>query len=228
MSKEKVFEVHPDLLRPNSWNSNYVSPENEAKLSASIDRFDGLFKPILVREVAGVEGYEILGGEHRWIVAKSKKLTLVPIWNLGEIDDKKAKEISLADNARYGADDALALAELLKDLTVDGDDLQDYLPYSDVDLHAIFSSDIALDELSLDEIDDEPKETVEEPVARPVKTHTVMRFKIVNEDAERLTAALVKTQVKFGYTTSDHMTNAGDALIQMILWAKVETIEDEL
>jgi hypothetical protein len=226
MSKTKVFEVHPDLLRSNDWNVNFMTAPNEAKLAASIDRFDGLFKPILVREVAGVEGYEILGGEHRWIVAKSKKLALVPIWNLGEIDDKKAKEISLADNARYGADDTLALGELLKELTVDGDDLQDYLPYSDVDLHAIFSSDIALDELSLDEIDDKPKETVEEPVTRPVKTHTIMRFNIANEDAERLTAALAKIQKFYGYSSADQMTNAGDALMQMVIDAIVAS-EDE-
>nr|EKV2115583.1 chromosome partitioning protein ParB [Acinetobacter baumannii] len=42
MTHELIW-VDPAQLQPNPWNSNIVSPENEAKLKASIER-RGMFK----------------------------------------------------------------------------------------------------------------------------------------------------------------------------------------
>lgn len=213
--KAQALEVSPDALRPNPWNTNHCSVENETRLENSLDRFDGLFKPILVREVAGVDGYEILGGEHRWIVAKRRKLATVPIWNLGLIPETKAKEISIADNARYGADDTLALSELFKDLGESPEVIQSYLPYADVDIQSIFSAtDIALDDLALDE---EIADAAPEPVApKAPKTHSIMRFKVSIEDAERIAERIAATQRDYGYSSSDQLTNAGDALVHLL------------
>jgi hypothetical protein len=218
MSKAQALEVSPSELRPNSFNVNVMSPENEQKLENSIDRFDGLFKPILVREVEGESGYEILGGEHRWIVATKKGLATVPIWNLGPISDVQAKEISLADNARYGADDALELANLLKDLDESGDIVKSFLPYTEVDIASIFAaSTIALDELEIEEKhEEEPGVAPEPPTARAPKTHTMMRFKVPIEDAEWITELIVKIQSEHGYTAEDQATNAGDALVHLL------------
>ena len=216
--KAQALEVSPDELRPNPWNTNFVSVENESRLENSVDRFDGLFKPIIVRQVEGVEGYEILGGEHRWIVAKRKRLATVPIWNLGTIPDNRAKEISIADNARYGADDTVALAELFKELGESPEVIQSYLPYGDVDIQSIFSStDIALDELDLDE-EIKSDEKIDEPkLPRTPKTHTIMRFKVPIEDAERITELISTIQREQGYTSADQMTNAGDALVHLLI-----------
>lgn len=214
--KAQALEVSPDELRPNQWNTNYCSPQNETRLEGSLDRFDGLFKPILVRQVKDVDGYEILGGEHRWVIAKRRRLKTVPIWNLGFLPDNTAKEISIADNARYGADDTIALAELFKELGESPEVIQSYLPYADIDIQSIFSAtDIALDDLELDE---EISAAPEEPkTLKAPKTHTMMRFKVAIEDAERIAEIIARVQKDYGYAGSDQATNAGDALAHLLL-----------
>lgn len=202
-------------LRKNAWNTNKTTPEMEQKIRRSIER-NGIFKPILVRQVAGQGGYEIIGGEHRWEQAIGLGYTEVPCVNLGEIDDLRAKEIGVIDNARYGADDTLSFADLLKELG-DVGDLQDFLPYGSADLDAIFSaSSIDLGELELDENFEKDAGEPEAPAPKAPKTHTVMRFKVSLGDAERLTAAIAATQKANGYTTADDLTNAGDALVHLL------------
>jgi len=212
----QYLEVSPSDLRKNPWNTNKVSPENERKIRASINR-NGIFKPIIVRQVRDTAGYEIIGGEHRWEQAIELGIEKIPVFNLGFIDDKQAKEISLVDNARYGVDDTVELADLLKSM---GDlaDLQDFLPYGETDFDAIFATqDIALDDLEIDEdfeaADDTP---VEEPLAKQPKTHTIMRFKVSLSDAERITALIASTQKDQDFDEADALTNAGDALVHLL------------
>lgn len=214
--KPKFASVSPGDLRANPWNVNRVTPDNEAKIEESLKRYGGFFKPIICRETPA--GLEILGGEHRWEIAQRLGYQTVPVYNLGLISDEKAKEISLIDNARYGADDTLALSELLKDLG-SSDDLQSFLPYSDADLTAIFqSSNIDLDDLALDEPDEKtPEEAPEEKQAKAPKTHTIMRFKVSLADAEKITQMITETQKDHGLTAADDLTNAGDALVHLLV-----------
>jgi ParB-like chromosome segregation protein Spo0J len=217
LSKPVFLEVPIEELRPNPWNVNSVSPENEEKLIASVRRL-GLYEPIKVRQVEGIAGYEILGGEHRWNVAKHLGHTTIQVANLGFIDEQVAKEIMLADNSRYGTDDVVALAVLLEELGT-ADDISSFLPYTDSDLNAIFSSiDIDLDELEENEEDakSDPETSKEEPIRAP-KTHALMRYKVPIGDAERITELIAKTQKKHGYSGSDELTNAGDALVHLLL-----------
>lgn len=210
----QYLELKPSQLRKNSWNTNKVTPENERKIRASLKR-NGVFKPIIVRETdEGV--YEILGGQHRWEQAIELGLDKLPVFNLGRVDDKRAKEISLADNARYGTDDTIELAELLK--TLDTDELQVFLPYGESDINEIFSSNIALEELELEEDIETKLETPDdlEPVVKPAKTHTIMRFKVPIADAERITALIATTQKEYGFTEADELTNVGDALVHIL------------
>ncbi len=211
----QYLELKPSQLRKNSWNTNKVSPENERKIRASLER-NGIFKPIIVRETKDGE-YEILGGQHRWEQAIELGLETIPVFNLGEIDDNRAKEIGLADNARYGSDDTVELAELLKSLG-DIEELQNFLPYGASDFDAIFTANIALDELEIDEDLEVELETPEEiePVTKPTKTHTLMRFKVPIADAERITALIASTQKEYGFTKADELTNVGDALVQIL------------
>ena len=211
----QFLELKPSQLRKNPWNTNKVTPENERKIRASLKR-NGVFKPIIVREIE--EGvYEIIGGQHRWEQAIELGLDKLPVFNLGCIDDKRAKEISLADNARYGTDDTIELAELLK--TLDTDELKDFLPYGESDINEIFSSNIALEELELEEDIETKLETPDDlqPVAKPAKTHTIMRFKVPIADAERITALIATTQKEYGFTEADELTNVGDALVQILM-----------
>lgn len=213
-NQSQTLLVDPDALSPNPWNSNHVSPENEEKLDESVRRM-GLFKPVIVRQIEGLNGYQILGGQHRWEAAQRLGMQ-VPIFNVGYVDDARAKEISLADNARYGTDDAIQLAAILEDVG-DNDTIQSFLPYTDTDITSIFASvDIALDELDIDE-PDEPEPELEKPLPKPAKTHTVMRFKVPLGDAEKLTELIAKTQKIHGYTSGDELTNAGDALVHLLI-----------
>lgn len=217
MATALTLDVH--ALRPNGWNTNIVGPENEAKLDEAIRRL-GMFKPLVVRETDA--GYEILGGEHRWEACKRLGYTNVPVMNLGRISDQVAKEICLADNSRYGTDDTIALAELLNDLG-SADELQSFLPYSDTDLSDIFAStDIALDDLDVDDELETRRKEDEPKSAKAPKTHTVMRFKISLIDAEKITDLIARTQKRHGYDSADELTNAGDALVHLLLSASEE------
>lgn len=217
MRKIEYLTVAVSELRKNPWNTNKVDPSNELKIRESLKR-NGMFKPIVVRVVEGVPGYEILGGEHRWEQAIELGESEVPVANLGIISDKQAKEIGLIDNARYGTDDTLGLSDLLKEIG-DVPELQSFLPYGQADIDAIFSASvIALDDLEIDESFEKSAETdiPDTPAPKLAKTHAQMRFKVPIADAERLTALIAKTQKDFGYTTEDELTNAGDALIHLL------------
>lgn len=227
MSSFTTLSPTDPRLRPNPWNTNVVSPENEAKIEKSLEEL-GAFKPIIVREIddesgelGGATALEILGGEHRWRAAQRSGLDALPVYNLGRIPDDQAKKISLVDNARYGVDDSLQLGELLKEIGPI-EDLQEFLPYSDVDLSAIFAaSDIALDDLDLEEPERREASTPAETATRAAKTHTIMRFKVLNKDAERIAATLGKVMKRQSFTSADELTNAGDALVH-VLFADAE------
>jgi hypothetical protein len=204
-----MLTVAIDSLRPNSFNTNHVSPENESKLINSIERF-GLYKPVICREVNGQ--LEIIGGEHRWRAAKHIGLTEVPIVNLGSVSEEKARHLMLVDNGRYGEDDTLALSELLKELGTP-DDILSFLPYSNDELDSIFnSSSIELDDLdsSAEDID------LDSLPSKTAQVSQLMRFKVPIEDSEfvqRLVDAAMKSQ---GFTGEDSLSNAGHALVYLL------------
>ena len=221
MPVPNLLNVDPALCQPNPFNPNVVSPENDEKLGNSIEVL-GLFKPIVTRSLEHDEErpYQILGGEHRWSHAISRGLKSIPIYNLGVISDELAKKISLADNARYGADDTVKLAELLEGLE-DASDIHELLPYTETDIASIFSSStIALDDLELDAGFEASEPAAEEtkPEKTP-KTHVIMRFKVTIADGERITEQISKIKKHQGFTGADDLTNAGDALVHQLFGA---------
>lgn len=211
MTHTPQFEkVDPKLVKPSPWNANVVSHENEEKLRASLDRL-GMFKPVILRTLDDGT-LECLGGWHRCEQAVELGYDEVPAFNLGQISDEKAKEISLADNARYGIDDTLKLSEIIGDLNVST--LENILPWTNRDIAALTASlSIDIDNLDLDEpelpdvIDDEPQDR-----NKPTKTHQNLRFRNSINDAARISTLINKTMEEQGFTTEDAMTNAGDAL----------------
>lgn len=203
--------VDPKRLVPNPWNTNVVSPENEAKIDESLRRF-GMFKPIVVRTLDNGD-LQILGGAHRRDSAIRLNIKSVPIINVGKIDDKRAKEIGLVDNGRYGDDDTLQLAALLEELG-SPDDLATFMPYTDTDFASIFSSvNIAFDDLELP--DDGDHSAPKLPTERTVQTHQVMRFKVPAGDVATITDLIEKTMKEQRFTEEDSLTNAGNALVHL-------------
>ena len=210
-NKLNVSELDVDKLVPNSWNTNVVSPENLEKIKASLNKF-GMFRPVVVREHEGK--FQIIGGQHRWQVAKQLGYTKIPAVNLGKIDEKTAKEIGLVDNGRYGEDDVLALGELLKELG-DAEEIMSYMPFNDSELDSIFSaSSIMLDEIGNDDTDIELPELVSS--AKAVQTHQIMRFKVPMEDAEFVQKLIETTMRTQGFTEDDSLANAGNALVHLL------------
>lgn len=202
--------VDPSDLWPNPWNPNIVSPENELKIEESIRRH-GMYKPILIRELNDGR-LQIIGGEHRATIAKRLGIIEIPAINLGKIDESKAKEIGLIDNARFGEDDTVKLNEILAD--IGGiDELLSVMPWTDDEINVFASSTIALD--SLEELDS-PSEDFDLPKATKVQTHQIMRFKVPMADIDEIAKIVEKTIKTQGFTESDSLTNAGDALVYLL------------
>lgn len=215
MAKTPRFtSVDPRSLRPNPWNTNHMGPDAEAKLDASIKRL-GMFKPVVVRELEDGT-LEILGGQHRNEAAIRLGMPEVPIVNVGAVDDKKAKEIGIVDNGRYGADDTLELASLLESLG-NAEELATFLPYSDADFASIFSAvDIKFDDLDLPDDNGDAADVPKLPKERPAQTHVVMRFKVPVDDQSWISQLIERTMKEQGFTEGDSMTNAGDAFVHLL------------
>ena len=207
--------INPRDIRPNPWNSNVVSHENELKLRKSIQR-NGLFKPVVVRTLPD-GSLECIGGIHRAEQSAELGLSEIPTINLGVIDDEKAKEISIADNARYGVDDSTKLAEILKEM--DADVVEDILPWTAEDMEAITASlAVEIDDLDLDEpeSEEEQDEEEEEVETKPERTHQLMRFRVSVAGAANIAQLIKHTMKQQNFTKEDDLTNAGDALEYLI------------
>lgn len=213
-NKIHIEYLAPGSLDPNPWNSNHMSPDMEARLRASITEF-GFIKPIVVRRLSDGK-LQILGGEHRARTAIAMGMEAIPVVVLDGINDKRAKAMGLADNGRYGQDDALKLAEILNDL---GSDLIDALPFDETDLAGIFSSSsVDLDQLGFGEDDHEPTESLEQmAAARPSITHELMRFKVPIADRDAVQAFIEQRIKRSGFSAEkDSMVAAGMALVEIV------------
>lgn len=202
-----VLKVAPESLCFSPWNVNVVSPENQRKLEESIRR-NGIFRPVVVRELASGE-LEVIAGEHTTRAAITLKIKEIAVYNLGAIDDRMAKEISVIDNQHYGTEDAFGLARLLKEIDADPGD---FLPYSDEDLTAIFkASEIDLDNLEMP--DEDEHGSIEDELSRAPITHQMMRFSVPIESAEFVTRCIETIVRRQGFKSKNTMESAGDALV---------------
>lgn len=212
MTSIKVFPVQnvdPHLLTRSPFNPNEVDPVNLAKLKASVEHL-GFFNSVKVRELDDGT-LEILGGEHRAKIAIALGMETVPCTMLGNISDKMAHEIMLADNSRYGQEDHDKMAILLDGIG-DLEEVLSLLPYDESELNAYFSHDMGdLDMGELDELDEAPID-LSTALTKSTQTHKVLRFKVAVEDADRINDYLFKIQQEQGFTSSDQLTNSGDAL----------------
>lgn len=218
----RAIELDPRLLEPNPWNSNKVPPDNMAKLKRSIQEL-GFSTAIVVREIRQGKkvAYQILGGKHRAEAAIELGLETVPVVNLGEVDDIRAKKIGLVDNHRYGNDEVMQLAKIFEDIGEDSDLLSLILPVSQADLDAVIgAASIDLDSFDVDLGDDDDDEEVdlgERPKERPLKTHDVLKFRMTVKNADGIRQLIEKTIKREGLTDGDEMTMAGEALAMLLL-----------
>jgi ParB/RepB/Spo0J family partition protein len=133
MSKAfELVEVEVAKLKPNPWNPNRMSDEMYHKLREYIKR-EGLVEPIVARPKS--DGYQILGGYHRWKIAKDLGYETVPC-AVVELDDRRAKILSVNLNEMKGQSVSSLLSILVHDLSQELtlEDLESQMPYSEAEL----------------------------------------------------------------------------------------------
>ncbi len=135
----KLITVNVDQVEPNDYNFNVMTPALLAKERESLTRF-GMVKPPLVWEpITG--HYIIIDGEHRYSVLKDAGETEITVRNLGKIELKEAKQLTILLNEIRGEPDYTKLTSLfgsLDSLTVE--DISKILPYSAEEVTAMVDS----------------------------------------------------------------------------------------
>ncbi len=113
--KRKSEFVPIEKCRPNAWNPRGMNKKEFEALKLSIKEH-GQTQPIQVRPIK--DGYEIIGGYHRWLAMKELKFLEVEV-NATAMNDDEARMFSLQDNI-HGQDDLLRLGKLVYELTEKG------------------------------------------------------------------------------------------------------------
>ncbi len=180
--KLTIHDIGVEKLTPNRWNPNRMNQEMRAKLKVYIER-EGFVEPLVVRPQG--EDYEILGGYHRWGIAKELGYETVPCVVL-DLDDRRAKILSVNLNEMKGQSLPNLLANLVHDLSKELtlDDLESQLPYSISELK---------DSLELLKIPDGLEAYLNEEAERQERERpTILSF--VVDDAETVERAIVQAQ----------------------------------
>jgi len=118
-----------DRIYPNKWNPKDKDTEEFRMIVRGIEK-KGLQAPIFCRTVKGVDGYEIVDGEQRWRACKQLNFASVFVYDMGEISDQEAQEMTLWFEHKVPFNE-ITLAHLLKDM-VSLPDLT--VPFTDVQL----------------------------------------------------------------------------------------------
>ncbi len=193
----KIRELAADRLDPNPWNPNRVSEPMFAKLRAYVER-EGLVEPLVVRPKG--ERFEILGGFHRWKIARELGWKSVPCVVV-DLDDRRAKILSINLNELKGEPVPSLMAELIHDLSHDVslDDLVTQLPYDLADLRDLTQLLQVPDGLEL-QLEAEAKAVEEERMQ-------VMTFPLSREQYEIVDGALMEAKKTVGSSRSGALTH---------------------
>ena len=190
MSKAfEPMEIEVGRLKPNPWNPNRMADDMYHKLKAYIKR-EGLVEPIVVRPLG--DTYQILGGYHRWKIATELGYDTVPC-AVVELDDRRAKILSINLNEMKGQSVSSLLSELVHDLSQESslEDLESQLPYSEAELK---------DALELMKIPDGLDSLLDEEVERAERDRPhILSF--VVDDVETVEQAIEKASQAAGGLT---------------------------
>ena len=184
VEKLTIVQIGVEKLTPNPWNPNRMSEEMRAKLKAYIER-EGFVEPIVVRPQG--DDFQILGGFHRWLIAKEVGYGTVPCV-IVNLDDRRAKILSVNLNEMKGQSLPSLLASLVHDLSKELtlEDLETQLPYSVSELK---------DSLELLKIPDGLEAFLEDEAAKLERERpTILSF--VVDDAETVEKAIDAAQQK--------------------------------
>ncbi len=189
-SKLTIKEIQVGKLKPNPWNPNRLSGEMRSKLKAYIAR-EGFVEPLVVRQKGN--DCEILGGFHRWQIAKELGYEAVPCVVV-DLDDRRAKILSINLNEMKGQSLPSLLANLIHDLSAELtlEDLESQLPYSVEELK---------DSLELLKIPDGLEAYLEEEAAKQERERpTILSFVVDDEETVEKAISNAQNQHSSGLT----------------------------
>lgn len=189
VEKLTVTEIGVEKLTPNPWNPNRMSDVMRAKLKVYLQR-EGFVEPLVVRPLG--EGFQILGGFHRWEIAKELGYPTVPCVVV-DVDDKRAKVLTINLNEMKGQSLPTLLANLVHDLSKElaMEDLEKQLPYSLDELN---------DSLALLKIPDGLDDFLKAEAERQVQNRPQILTFVV-EDAEAVERAIETAKRELGLGT---------------------------
>ncbi len=119
---EYIKIVDIESVRPNSWNPKDKNTKEFALVKKGL-QLKGLRLPVIVREN---DGFEIIDGEQRWTAWKELGHKEILIYNMGAVDDKEAKELTIWYEQKVPFNE-IKLAELVTDLAQNFSNLE--LPF---------------------------------------------------------------------------------------------------
>lgn len=206
VDKLTVVEIGVEELTPNHWNPNRMSEAMRAKLKAYLER-EGFVEPLVVRPWD--KGFQILGGFHRWELARELGYETVPCVVV-DVDDARAKVLTINLNEMKGQSLPSLLASLIHDLSKERtlEDLERQLPYSIAELH---------DSLDLLKIPDGLDEFLRAEAERQARDRPQILTFVV-EDAGVVETAIEKAK-------RDHGVGTRGAALVAIARAYVESVE---
>jgi ParB-like chromosome segregation protein Spo0J len=190
--------VPHDLVKPNPWNYRGMSREMFVKELRSIKKY-GNIRPILTRTLPD-GAREIIDGEHRWRAAGKLGHTTMPIDDLGIIDDRIAKKLTIVINETHGDVRYDDLARLVAGMAAEGgtDDLYADLPYPELEMRDLLKSteDSFAGLEDLEDIDDGEDRQSVPPDASEWETLTLKIPTGTKERFDRAVRALTKDEKK--------------------------------
>jgi len=153
-----------DQVRPNKFNYNTQSEFIAEKMIESMQE-DGFVSPMEVRsgnENGSFGYYEVIGGEHRLKTAKALGMTEVPVIDLGNYPDIRAKKLCIKLNETKGKPSTEKLAELLASIQDEGGtEALASMPFDDGELSSLLAmtgdADMPPEDDDEDDDEDEPK-----------------------------------------------------------------------
>ena len=193
-----VRQTAVDRLVPNTWNPNRMSPEMRHKLKVYIQR-EGFVEPLVVRPQG--DRFEILGGFHRWVIARELGYQSVPC-TIVNLDDRRAKILSINLNELKGQSVPQLLAQVIHDLEAELtlEDLETQLPYTLAELK---------DFDRLLQIPDGLAAFIDDEIAKQEKERpTILSFAV--ENAEVVEQAIAKASAR-----QSGVTSRGRALVMI-------------
>ncbi|RLG40015.1 MAG: hypothetical protein DRO01_04720 [Thermoproteota archaeon] len=115
-----IREVEIDNIIPNTFNPNFISPEELEELRRNFSLEILRLNPIRVREAKYVkysdlpEGkYEIIDGYHRWLVAREKGLKRIPV-EIHNCSDEEAERTCVTSSLNRGTHNYLLLSVIFE------------------------------------------------------------------------------------------------------------------